>query len=286
MRIAVHKRVKRKGTRLVVSLSGGKDSVAVCLALTEAGIEHERLFADTEWEAPQTYEYLEMLRHRLGPIDVVRRPGGFARLVVERAGFPKRLGRYCTRDLKLYPMRDWYDAKDAEAKLERISVTGVRAEESAWRAKMTEWEDDDFMGRWMWRPIFQWTVQDVLAIHKRHNMPIHPLYRMGFDRIGCWPCVLADKNSIRLLAQLDPQRINEIRELERAVLAERIARNTETPGRYKHVEDATFFQSPNNRDRMWIDDVVAWANSPGRDWRPGADPTGGCFRWGTCETIR
>lgn len=31
----------------VVSVSGGKDSTAACLALTEAGIEHRRVFADT-----------------------------------------------------------------------------------------------------------------------------------------------------------------------------------------------------------------------------------------------
>lgn len=39
----------------VCNMSGGKDSTACALALREAEIPHRRVFADTGWEAPETY---------------------------------------------------------------------------------------------------------------------------------------------------------------------------------------------------------------------------------------
>lgn len=39
------------GRRVVASVSGGKDSGAMSLYLTELGIEHDRVFMDTGWEA-------------------------------------------------------------------------------------------------------------------------------------------------------------------------------------------------------------------------------------------
>ena len=39
----------------VVSVSGGKDSTATWLRLRESGIECRAVFADTGWEAPETY---------------------------------------------------------------------------------------------------------------------------------------------------------------------------------------------------------------------------------------
>ena len=57
---------------LVVSMSGGKDSTATALLMREAGIPCRYVFADTGWEAQETYDYLDMLRARLGiAIDVV-----------------------------------------------------------------------------------------------------------------------------------------------------------------------------------------------------------------------
>jgi hypothetical protein len=46
------------GRRVVASISGGKDSAAMGLWLMEQGIEYDRVFADTGWEHPLTYEYL------------------------------------------------------------------------------------------------------------------------------------------------------------------------------------------------------------------------------------
>ena len=88
----------------------------MALWLREQGIPHVRVFADTGFEAPETYEYLDQLRERLGDITVVRNQslwddaapdeGGMLTLIRRKRMFPSRLMSFCTQQLKLIPIRD------------------------------------------------------------------------------------------------------------------------------------------------------------------------------------
>src|ERR1044071_3684481 len=50
------------GHPVIASVSGGKDSTALILALREAEIPARYVFADTGWEAGSTYRYVELLQ--------------------------------------------------------------------------------------------------------------------------------------------------------------------------------------------------------------------------------
>jgi 3'-phosphoadenosine 5'-phosphosulfate sulfotransferase (PAPS reductase)/FAD synthetase len=263
------------------------------LALREAGIPARYVFADTGWEAPETYAHLDHLRDKLGPIDVVGVEGGMVAKIRARAGFPARMQRWCTRELKIEPLRAYHDRIIEESEgVETVCVMGIRAAESESRAKMAAFVDEPDAGRswggWIWRPILGWAIEDVLAIHHRHGIDVNPLYKRGHSRVGCYPCIFAQKEEVRLIAKHSPDRIDQLRDLERETTELRVHRNEETPGRYAHAK-GTFFQGRGEDGRngmLNIDRVVSWSQTTrgGRQLPllPPA-PTEGCARWGMCE---
>ncbi len=226
----------RIGTsRVIASVSGGKDSTATRLYLRELGIEAEAVVMDTGWESPITYAYLRgPLEEAIGPIRWLRAEvdlpperehlaveleemlghySAMVRLCIKKMMMPARQVRWCTQASKVEPMNAWLDTLDDSV----VNAVGIRADESAARADLEEWEWSDKLDRWTWRPIIRWTLDDVIAIHARHGLAPNPLYLLGASRVGCWPCIFARKAEIRFLAEHDPNRIRVIQRLEQII---------------------------------------------------------------------
>lgn len=292
MAIAVTmEQLDKLGGRLVVlGLSGGKDSAATALWLRENGIRFSCVFADTGWEAPETYTYIdEVLEPLFGPVHRVRsKHGGMVDLVRSKAMFPSQKIRYCTQELKFFPIRDHLEQYDEEV----VNAVGIRAEESRTRAAMSEWESPRggrrSIGVDSWRPLLRWTHADVVAIHRSHGLPPNPLYLKGATRVGCWPCIFANKGDVQTLIRHGQDRIAEIRTLEEEITAgadERARANGDEP-----VELRTWFQGRGpvalggREGYMRIDDVIRWGKTKrgGRQLMLIDPPPTGCMRWGLC----
>lgn len=282
---------------VVANVSGGKDSTALSLWLTEQGIQHRRVFADTGWEHPDTYRYLDSVESVLGEIDRVSPLLPMADLIRKKGMFPGRLHRYCTSELKVRPINDYMASVDPEWRA--IVALGIRADESAARANALEWEHDgNDMERWTWRPLLRWTLDDVIAIHKRHGIAPNPLYLRGASRVGCWPCIHARKTEIRMVADESPERIAEIRELEAELGARRALKMQDPEYAQKATEkgfiDPTFFSTTKRVEdgvrkgnAVPIDEAVTWSRTTrgGRQFELfDTEPDKGCLRWGLCET--
>lgn len=274
---------------VVLGCSGGKDSTATSLHLLEQGIAHRRVFADTGWEHPDTYDYVrEYLPDVLGPIDWVRGDLDFEQLVEKKGMFPGALARFCTQELKVKPILEYVQAIDGEV----VNPVGIRAAESQARAKMPEWEWSDAFDCWVWRPIIDWSEQDVIDMHKRHGVRPNPLYMKGARRVGCFPCRYASKQDLDLMAEIWPERVDTIRDLERRVqeaAAARYAAKGETFESLGYARPTMFtLRTPGDpKKRMApIDEVMTWAKTShgGRQlqlFNDGAQA--GCMRWGLCD---
>ena len=261
----------RIGERPVIaSVSGGKDSTAMCLALREMGIPYTPVFMDTGWENAETYRYIrDELPAYVGDVTWLRsavslppdldevacafeeRLGHYSmmvRWILKKGMFPSGNRRFCTTELKVRPMAAFLASLDTEA----VNTVGIRADESAARALLPEWEDPhegSLIDAEVWRPILRWTTDDVIAVHQRHGVTPNRNYFAGARRVGCWPCIRSAKLEIRNIADRDPARIDIIRDLEAIVTARATARATAkgtSLGEMGHLHPA-WFQAPISR---------------------------------------
>lgn len=238
----------------IITMSGGKDSTALALLALERNTENLRfVFADTGNEHQQTYEYLDYLRHRLN-IDIevvkadftrqmkVRRnnlqaiwgadgipqeridnalkhiyPSGnpFLDLVLLKGRFPSTRARFCSTELKQVPLSTIV-LDEMERSNEVYSWQGVRAEESPSRAALDELEEVGG-GLFNYRPILNWTWEEVFAMHDKHNVDPNPLYKQGMTRVGCMPCIHCKKSELKAIGNRFPEEIERIADWERQV---------------------------------------------------------------------
>lgn len=285
-------RARLEGKLVIASVSGGKDSAAMSLWLTANGIEHRRVFMDTGWEHPKTYEYLrDVLPKHIGPIEWITPLLQMEDLIRKKGMFPSRQKRFCTQQLKVFPFQRYLESLDEDV----VNVVGIRAAESAARASMVPWEHDPTFDAFVWRPLLSWKEDDVIEQHRKAGLPPNPLYLIGASRVGCWPCIYARKSEIRMVADLDPERIDRIRALEEEVTTAAAARAAAKGEALRHPP--AFFQSRtgsrledgalvHNGYCVPIDDVVEWSKTSrgGKQFEMFADPADGCMRWGMCDT--
>ena len=284
----------------LASVSGGKDSTAMCLWLKEQGIEYRALHFDTGWEHPATVEYLrDVLPRYIGPIEVHSREpdlddereayaveleemlgwrSPFVRWTLKRGMFPSRTRRFCTQELKIFTVRDVMKAEHEAGRLP-VNVVGIRAAESRARAKLPERELSTTLDCMVWRPLIAWTERDVIDIHHRHGVPPNPLYLRGSRRVGCWPCIMAGKTDLRAL---DEDRIRIIERLEAIVTS--IADANRAMFQAKHssmMEDGKYVPVPIRRMVEWGKTARGGRELDRQQALPGFND--GCLRWGMCE---
>lgn len=117
--------------------SGGKDSQAALLwAIDKFGLKKViACFCDVKWEADETYEHIDYIFKKSGveyKILSSKKYDGMVDLAKKRKRFPSTTARFCTEELKIYPMVDFILTLEDHV----IVVDGIRADESEKRSKM------------------------------------------------------------------------------------------------------------------------------------------------------
>jgi phosphoadenosine phosphosulfate reductase len=70
-------------------------------------------------------------------------------------------------------------------------ITGVRHQQSEARASVSAIDMDSRYGIYKVSPLLAWTIQDIWAYVRAHQLPYNPLHDAGFPSIGCEPCTRA-----------------------------------------------------------------------------------------------
>lgn len=156
-------------------------------------------------------ERIEQARAMIEPTGVP-----FLDLCLLRGRFPSTRARFCSQELKHFPITEQVMVPATREHDEVWSWQGVRADESPSRARLPEQEPDP-MGWMIYRPILAWTAQDVFRQHRRHGVAWNPLYEQGMSRVGCMPCIHAGKSELREIAKRYPEEVERVARWERMV---------------------------------------------------------------------
>jgi 3'-phosphoadenosine 5'-phosphosulfate sulfotransferase (PAPS reductase)/FAD synthetase len=224
------------GHRLILTTSGGKDSVVmqdvVCTQADERDALHKviaihndlgttgKKFSNQPVEWPGTLQLVQRQTARYGiPLEVTKRPGGglFDELLTQRKKFPSADARWCTSDQKTNEGMKIARRQDAEVrKTEHVDhvviyyLVGIRAGESAGRARKPEFVIDKSASTRnrtviRWHPILHWTEREVWQHIKDRGLEYHPAYDAGMERLSCRLCVLATRADLVCAARMSPR---------------------------------------------------------------------------------
>jgi phosphoadenosine phosphosulfate reductase len=136
------------------------------------------LFLDTFHHFPQTLAYRDELTARWG-LNVIN-----LRAQTPSVGLWQAEGtEACCKRHKVEPLFSALEGYDTW-------FTALRRDQSSSRANLQEVEPFKLPDRSISRvaPLAAWTARDVWAYAKAHDIPLLPLYEMGYTSIGCEPC--------------------------------------------------------------------------------------------------
>lgn len=221
---------------IIVPVSGGKDSqTCLKMAVEEVGPDKVLgLFCDTQFEHPITYEHIEKMRAMYG-VNIVRVSGGSVPDKVRKyKRFPGGGARHCTDELKIRETRIFL--KEFAEQNGSVQVWyGMRHDESSARAKRYAYKDPDELypahevlprkypkylqklGVMFRLPIVDWTDEEVFEYIKGEE---NQLYREGFCRVGCFPCLAGgDKWKIKAFThdKFGNSQLIQVRMLEKEI---------------------------------------------------------------------
>jgi 3'-phosphoadenosine 5'-phosphosulfate sulfotransferase (PAPS reductase)/FAD synthetase len=142
----------------------------------------------------------------------------FLDLCLWKGRFPSTRRRFCSEELKHNTIYDHIIEPLLDAGHTITSWQGVRSLESIQRSCLPISEPDPRVPEIKnFRPIIGWTADDVFSMHKRHGVIPNPLYKLGCARVGCMPCIHANKAEIANISIRFPEHIKKIERWEALV---------------------------------------------------------------------
>jgi len=136
------------------------------------------LFLDTFHHFKETYEYRDMLAERW-KLNLVN-----LRAADPQVGLWKTDTSACCARHKVGPLFGALEHHDTW-------FTALRRDQSASRANLQQVEPFRLPSGKVLRkvsPLADWTTKDVWSYAKAHDIPLLPLYDLGYTSIGCEPC--------------------------------------------------------------------------------------------------
>jgi len=260
------------------------------------GVDIVTLRADLSGEVIRFREYVRNEWPRKGvPTEDCERaiaalvPSGnpYLDLCLWKGRFPARRSQFCTQHLKTLPLVEYQLGLIERGECEAVwSWQGVRLDESDARKSRLQGTGACVKsfevvggGLFNYRPILRWSAADVFEAAALYDLKPNPLYVQGMTRVGCMPCINANKDEILEISKRFPHHIERI-----AMWEQRVSLASKR-------QEASFFPDPHrdaHLNKRGIRNVVEWSKTKRggqlMDWiRINEEPKACESAYGLCE---
>lgn len=167
---------RQHGEGLVVANSLGKDSVTVWHLAKRVSPAIRGFIVTTRFKPPETIEFMKRQVAQYPELRVFRSDAEIPDRLYETD--PDR----CCDLLKVAPTRDAIQQMNVTC-----WVTGLRCTEGRTRTDFREIEHRD-EGLVKLNPILIWHEREVWQYLAVYQVPVNPLYALGYRSLGCAPC--------------------------------------------------------------------------------------------------
>lgn len=206
---------------IVVTYSGGKDSDLNIEVAKASGEPFEVYSRHTSADAPQTVYHIRDKFKQLEldgikcTIDIPRYKDGSQitmwNLIPRKLMPPSRFARYCCSDLKESGCENrviatgvrWSESRKRKNRAEIETITPNIKNRTAINKEIMLINDNsdrrkviehcELKGKAVVNPIIAFETNEVWDVLNEHKIVTNPLYEMGYDRVGCVGCPLANK---------------------------------------------------------------------------------------------
>lgn len=220
------------GALVFCNHSGGKDSQAMYLLLRDLVpadqlvVVHADLGNEVEWDGVKEHIINNIDGRPLEIAHAIWKDGSsktFLGMVEKRQMWPSAGVRQCTSDLKRGPIAKVIRRIMKERGVSRaINCMGLRAEESANRAKAEAWVVNNRLsaaGRTVFNcnPILSMLEVNVFGVIAAAGQEVHWAYKAGMSRLSCCFCIMASRDDLALAAKLRPELAQKYVDLEERI---------------------------------------------------------------------
>ncbi|WP_298912966.1 phosphoadenylyl-sulfate reductase [uncultured Algimonas sp.] len=182
---ALAKAIETHAGDIFLASSLGADSAVLLHMVSRIRPDLPIYFLDTGKHFRQTLAYRDTLVDRLGLTNFINvHPDPDQLRDVDPTGdLHETMPDACCAVRKVEPLKHAVGRYGAQ-------ITGRKRYQTPERAEMPIYEDLRDAGEGMVKinPLAYWSAKDVTAYIRRHDLPPHPMFALGYPSIGCQPC--------------------------------------------------------------------------------------------------
>jgi len=190
------KRVIKKYQKEAICLwSGGKDSTVMMLLALKVNPKIPIVFVDTGVLPPETLEYVAYMRtkFKIKNLHIIKPEKDFWHLppkIIMGHTPPKRIATHsCCQLLLMKPVLKFL--KERKLKVQLLGNRWDEGERNFRGFYLHNPEPDGADTRFNMTRVFPmkwWNKEQVFEYFERYEIPLNPLYKLGYDRIACYIC--------------------------------------------------------------------------------------------------